>query len=418
MLRYLKSSFWSFCSIFIRTIGSLGINKLIALYYGPNGITLYAHFQNLVSIVTTVPDGGINIGTIKFLANQDPDSQQYRQYFWAGIWLNLLCVALALALIFSFSDYYLGVFLEEVGLLQWWWIAGFGGGSLLLTYNLFLQAMLLSKRVLQWHVVSTSTMSLAGLAVVYFFGGKLSAGMLLPLLLAAQCSTFFLMLPVLTFKKLITSFRLVKVPQPVYLEIGKYMVMALSAVVCLKLTNFFVRDFVIGRLDLYETGLWQAVVRVSENYTLVYTSVIGMLYYPRMAALITEQDVLRRYVRSTFYLVMPAIAIALLLVYLLREWVLLLLFNQDFVVAEYLFSYQLLGDFFKMWSIVLTNLMVVRAHVRLYISWQIITALFYMVLVYNLVEPFGLEGITIAHAIRYGAVLVFSMVYYNKYIRL
>ncbi|WP_187263221.1 MATE family efflux transporter [Pontibacter beigongshangensis] len=417
MLRHLKSSFWSFCSIFIRTIGSLGINKLIALYYGPNGITLYAHFQNLVSIVTTVPDGGINIGTIKFLANEDPTSQKYRQYFWAGIWLNLLCVLVALALIFSFSDYYLGVFLEEAGMVQWWWAGSFALGSLLLTYNLFLQAMLLSKRVLKWHVVSTSTMSLAGLAVVYLLGGELSVGALLPVVLGAQCATFFLMLPVLYLKKFIASFRRVKVPQAVYFEIGKYVVMALSAVVCLKLTNFFVRDFVISRFELYETGLWQAVVRVSENYSLVYTSVIGMLYYPRMAALVNEPDVLRKFVRSAFYLVMPGLLVALLLVYLLREWVLRLLFNEDFVVAEYLFDYQLIGDFFRMWSIVLTNLMVVRAHVRLYIGWQIVTALFYMALVYFLVEPFGLEGITMAHAIRYGAVLIFSMVYYNKYIR-
>ncbi|MFT2010485.1 hypothetical protein ACMA1I_17555 [Pontibacter sp. 13R65] len=418
MLRYLKSSFWSFCSIFIRTIGSLGINKLIALHYGPNGITLYAHFQNLVSIVTTVPDGGINIGTIKFLANEDPASQQYRQYFWAGIWLNLLCWLVALALIFSFSEYYLGIFLEEAGLITWWWIAGFATGSLLLTYNLFLQAMLLSKRVLKWHVVGTSTVSLAGLAVVYALGGKLSVANLLPLLLGAQGTTFFLMLPVLYFKRLIHTFRRIKVPKTVYLNIGKYVVMALSAVVCLKLTNFFVRDYVISRFELYDTGLWQAVVRVSENYSLVYTSVIGMLYYPRMAALVADQNGLQKYVRSTFYLVLPGLLVALLLVYLLREWVLLLLFNQDFVVAEYLFDYQLIGDFFKMWSIVLTNLMVVRAHVRLYISWQIITALFYMALVYFLVEPFGLEGVTMAHAIRYAAVLVFSMVYYNKYIRL
>lgn len=193
--------------------------------------------------------------------------------------------------------------------------------------------------------------------------------------------------------------------------------MALSAVVCLKLTDFYIRDFVIARFDLYQTGLWQAVVKVSENYSTVYTAVIGMLVYPRMAAMVNQEDALRKFVRNTFYLVLPGLLVALLVVYFLREWVLLLLFNQDFVVAEYLFDYQLLGDFFRMWSIVLTNLIVVRAHVKLYIGWQIASALLYITLVSVLIEPFGLEGVTIAHTLRYAATLAFAMLYYNKYIR-
>ncbi len=388
------------------------------MYYGPNGITLYAHFQNLLSIVTTVPDGGTNIGLIRFLANGRSVSRNYRRYFWAGAILNVLCAAAALSIIFSFSGYYLDAFINGLGVSEvWLWALMFGAGSILVMFNLMLLAVVLARRELKWHVLSIAYMTFGAVAVIYYTQGKMPLNKVLLLVLGVQASAFFVTLLVLYFKHLLPPLKRISIPKSIYKDLWKYILMALSAVVCLKLTDFFIRDYVIARFDLYQTGLWQAVVKVSENYSTVYTALIGMVVYPRMAAMVNEEDALRRFVRNTFYLVLPGLILALLLVYLLRDWVLLLLFNKDFVEAEYLFDYQLLGDFFRMWSIVLTNLIVVRANVKLYIGWQLASALLYITLVSVLIEPFGLEGITLAHALRYAATLAFAMLYYHKYIR-
>ncbi|MEJ8804175.1 hypothetical protein [Pontibacter sp. H249] len=418
MLRLLKSSFWSFLSVLIRAVSSIAINKLFAIYYGPNGITLYAHFQNLLAIITTVPDGGTNIGLIKFLAKGSAASRNYRRYFWAGAIFNILCAVAVLSMFFSFPGYYLEAFTANLGVGEVWiWIILFGIGSTLLTLNLMLLAILLARQQLKWHVLSVAFMTLSAMVVVFLSQGRLQVSQVLLWVLGAQSLAFFLTLGILYVKRLLPPLKKVSIPRSIYKDLWKYILMALSAVVCLRLTDFFIRDYVIARFDLYQTGLWQAVVKVSENYSTVYTAVIGMLVYPRMAAMVNEEDALRKFVRSTFYLVLPGLLLALLVVYLLREWVLLLLFNQDFVKAEYLFDYQLLGDFFRMWSIVLTNLIVVRAHVKLYIGWQVASAILYIALVSILIEPFGLEGITMAHALRYVATLGFAMLYYNKYIR-
>lgn len=416
MLQLLKSSAWSLLSVLVRAFSALGINKLLALYYGPNGITLYAHFQNLLSIITTVPNGGVNIGAITLLASHKASSVPYQRYFLAALLLNLVCFVVALGLIFLFPGYYLQVFRSELALLHWTLI--FALGSLLLTLNLYLLAVLLARRELKWYVLGVSVMSVGGLAAVYAVSGKWAMPELLLLLFAAQPATFLLVLPALYFRKMLPGFTKIPIPATVYRDLWKYILMALSAVACLKLTDFFIRDFVISRYNLYQTGLWQAVVRVSEQYSNVYTSVIGMVIYPRMAALVGEPEQLRKYVRNTFYLVLPALALALLLVYLFRNWVLLLLFDEVFVQASYLFKYQLLGDFCWMASMLLTNLLVVRAQVKLYIGWQICSALVYIALVFLLIGPLGLAGVTLAHALRYAVVLAFFMIFYAKYIRL
>ncbi|MDX5436603.1 MAG: hypothetical protein LPK03_05375 [Pontibacter sp.] len=414
MLQLLKSSFWSFLSVLVRAVSSIAVNKLFAVFYGPNGITLYAHFQNLLSIVTTIPDGGTNIGLIKFLANSNAESVIYRRYFWAGAILNVCCAIAGLLLIFSFPGYYL----EQFGIGEvWQWATLFGTGSILVTLNLMLMSILLARRELMWHVFVTAFVTLGAMAAVYFTQGRLPVGQVFLVILWVQSAAFFITLASLYFKRLLPPFKKISIPGNVYRDLWKYILMAISALACLKLTDFYIRDYVISRFDLYQTGLWQAVVRVSENYSTVYTAVIGMLVYPRMAAMVNEEEALRKFVRSTFYLVLPVLVAALLLVYVLREWVLLLLFNQSFVVAEYLFNYQLLGDFFRLWSIILTNLIVVRAHVKLYIGWQVASALLYITLVSILIGPYGLEGITMAHALRYAVTLAFAVLYYNKYIR-
>ncbi len=419
MLPFLKSSFWSFCAILVRTVSGLGVNKLLALSYGPDGITLYAHFQNLVAIATAAPEGGINIGMVKFLANHKTASVHYARYFIAGAFLTLLCVLGALALIFSFTDYYLEAFWQDLSLRQsGWWMLCFGVGSLLVSLNLFLLTVLLAKRMLPWYASGTSALGVAGLAFVAVTGGQLSINTVLLGMLLAQAALFLLLLPLLYLKRLLPSFRRLRIPKHVYSSIGKYIVMALSAAFCMKLTSFFVRDYMISRFGIYDTGLWQAVVRVSDNYNMVYMSVLGMLYYPRMAALVADGEGLRRFVRQAFYTVFSGLAVALLLVYLLRHWVLVLLFNEDFLAAESLFDFQLVGDFFKMWSVLLTYLLLAQARARLYIFWNIGSALLYIGLVYVLVKAFGLEGATMAHCLRYGLVLLVSIVYYNRYIRL
>lgn len=416
MLQRLKSSFWSFLSVLVRAVVSLVINKLFAVFYGPNGITLYSHFQNLISIVTTVPDGGVNVGAIKFLAPARLRSATYKRYFWASFLLNLLCIGLALLLIFSFPGYFLDVFLDADAQV-WRWGLYFAAGVCLLTLNVFLLSVLLSQRALKWHMLSTAAGALAGVLALYVSRGVWPLEQVLLLVLGAQASVFILTLAILGWQRLLPSVGRLRIPCSVYRGLGKYILMAISAVVCLKLTNFYIRDYVIAQFNLYQTGLWQAVVKVSESYSAVYTSLVGMLVYPRMAALANQHEALRKYTRATFLLVLPALAVGLLVVYLLRDWVLLLLFNQDFVQAGYLFDYQLLGDFFRMWSIILTNLMVIRTQVRLYIAWQVGSALLYIILVYLLLEPLGLEGVTMAHALRYAATLLFAVLYYNKYIR-
>ena len=190
--------------------------------------------------------------------------------------------------------------------------------------------------------------------------------------------------------------------------------MSISTLVFLKMVDFFVRDYVITRFDLYQTGLWQSVAKISDNYSLFFTSLMGMVYYTHLAGLLPKPEAMRSFVRRSFFMVVPLVGVGLAIFYLFSDFFIALLYAREFLEARYLLDYQLLGDFFKLSSYVLSSIISVQASVRLFLITQGVSGIFYMLLLAILVEYLQLEGVTIAHAIRYGLFLLFHIIYFRK----
>ena len=192
MRQLLKSSAWSGLSVVLRAVGSLAINKIFAVAYGPNGITLLAHFQNLLSILSTIPNGGINVGLIKYLAPGQEGTTDYKRYFWAALILNLLALAAGAMVLFGSRNYYFGMFLEqtEAG-TEWRWFLVFFAGAILLILNLFLINVLLAHGRLPYYVLVTILASALGVLAVLWVMEYMSVGATLLAFLWGQAIWFF-----------------------------------------------------------------------------------------------------------------------------------------------------------------------------------------------------------------------------------
>lgn len=412
MRSFLKSSFWSLLSIASRAGSGLAINKLVALQFGPNGITLLAHFQNLVTIATTVPNEGINLGLISFLAGKHPADTGYRRYFWAGAVWQLGVFGVVLALFLAQRQYFLGTFLQGPDMAAW--LVLFFLGLLLLLVVILLQALLLSRQALPWYAALVALPSAASALLFWAFRERYPLPALLLMYLGSQALTAVVALVLAARKGWLPRFSPAGIDKSALAGIGKFILMALTLVVCSKMVNFYVRDLMMRRFDLYQTGLWQAVVKLSDNYTMVFTSLLGMLYYPRMAALARQQQAFSVFVRHTFYRAVPLIGLGLLACYALQRWLILLLFDEKFLPAASLLDYQLTGDFFKMSAWILSYIITVQARTAFYIVLQLAAAALYLALLFCFVDAFGLKGVTMAHCTSFGLFLLFNLVYFRK----
>jgi polysaccharide transporter, PST family len=75
-----------------------------------------------------------------------------------------------------------------------------------------------------------------------------------------------------------------------------------------------------------------------------------------------------------------------------------------------------LGDFFKMSAWILSYLMMAQARTGLYIGVQVVAAALYLLILFWLVDVFGLHGITMAHCASFGLFLVFNLIFFRKLI--
>ncbi|MBC6607852.1 hypothetical protein H8B13_13580 [Hymenobacter sp. BT188] len=410
--RFLRGSLGSTLGIGARTGGALLLNKMLALYGGPGGLTLLAHFQNLLALFTTLPNDGVHVGVVKYLAPLRAGSGRYRAWFGAGIILNMVGLVLGgLALVLAPGPL-VGVFRLTAG-----WFLWFVLGISMLSAHALLGSVLLAAgklRAYVWLTVTLSFLSVSGIGAALALGWRIEQVLLTYLL--AQGLTLLPTVVVCWRAGLLPRIR-GKVSRTALRGLGRFLLMAGSLLLFGTAVNFALREVLIARFGLAQTDLWQAVAKVSDNYTMVFTGLMSSVYYPRLAALSTQPSAQQAYVRTVLLLLAPVLAVGLSLIYLLRDWLLPLLFDERFAAASSLFAPQLLGDWLKFLTWLLLFLLTAKAQVGRYVAVQAGSAMLYVALLQGLLPTYGLLGVPLAHAGRFGVLLLLSAVYFRSYLR-
>ena len=91
----------------------------------------------------------------------------------------------------------------------------------------------------------------------------------------------------------------------------------------------FLRLYIAHHASWTDVGYWQAILRVSNAYLLIITSVIAIYALPKYAR-IKDNVALRKEVFSVMLKIVPAVALLALLIFALRHWIILILFSPNF----------------------------------------------------------------------------------------
>ncbi|TGE24677.1 hypothetical protein E5K00_05550 [Hymenobacter aquaticus] len=410
--RFLRGAFSSGLAVGARTAGALLLNKLLAVYGGPGGLTLLAHFQNLMALFTTLPNDGVHVGLVKYLAPLRPGSGRYRVWLGAGLVLNAGALVLGTGALLLARQQLVGVFQPSGA-----WVVLFAGGIVLLTANTFWVSVLLAAGRLRAYAVLTAVLSgvgVAGVAAALWLGLRVEQVLLVYLL--AQGSTLAATLALCARHGLLPALR-GRVSRVALRQLGRFLLMAASVLLFSKAVDFVMRDVLIRYFSLAQTGLWQAVAKLSDNYTMVFSAVMGSVYYPRLAALVGQPAALRAYVRTVLRVLAPGVALGLGGLWLLRDWLLPLLFDARFGAARELLAPQFIGDWAKFLTWTLLFLLMAQARVGRYVAVQAGSAVLYAALLAVLLPRYGLWGAPLAHALRFGILLAGCLVYFRPYWR-
>ncbi len=389
------------------------VNKLFAANYGPQGITLLAHFQNLLSIFLTVPNDGVNKGVIKYAADATLEEKNYYPILNAGLVLNLFIFIICALGIFLAKDQFENPFTGTNTV--WLFLVFFL--SLLQLINLLGLSILLAKEKLKPFIILQVLGNVFSLVMTWVLIEMASFQEALLGWAAGPAMSMIFTYFYLLRKEKLAILKLFILPSISYIKkLSDFILMALSIVLFSKAVDFFIRQYAISNFDTIETGHWQSVVRVSELYLMAFVAVLSMVYYPRVSTIINKQEQLKSFVKSFFWKA-TALSIPLLLtIYIFKTEFLILFFNKDFTEAAWLFPYQLMGDFFKMSSWVLSFLILAQSRTKLFVLSQFVFAIILVLSTYYLIKIFGIEGFPMGYAFKQGLYLIFVLYIYRKMI--
>ncbi|MBT0887328.1 O-antigen translocase [Acinetobacter sp. SCLZS86] len=398
-MNLLKTSALNGVAVLIKIATMFILNKILAVYVGPAGYAAIGQFQNFIQMVTTFAGSAINTAVIKYTAEYHEDETKQRA-IWKAAGSSVLIFSLFFSIIILIYQKQLSIYIFQTVEYQsvFAWFAVF---LVLFNLNALFLAILNGKK----EILKLVTANIAGsvlsllvtsvLAVQYHLYGALVALSIYQSL--AFFVTLFLCYKANWFK---ISYLFGRIEPQIAKNFAAFAVMALVGAICVPLSQMVIRSYLSQEFGLNYAGYWEAMIRLSAAYLMLVTTTLGVYYLPRLAEL-THLDEIKKEVYSGYKFIFPLAVVGGLSVYLLRDWIIALLFSQAFMPMRDLFLWQMIGDSLKIGSWILAYLMLAKAMTKLFVTTEILFALSSVGLTYLFTKLFGFEGVSIAHLVNY-----------------
>jgi polysaccharide transporter, PST family len=414
ILKFLKSEFsialstTTFTTALHMLAGVL-INKILAITIGPGGIAMLGQFTSFKDITTTIANGSFGQGVTKYIA--DPLTNNQKVIATSNLFtliissfIGILSISFSLSLsglLFKSNEYAL-VFVVFGLTMPFFAI----NNLLISTINGYRNFGVLAK------------IKLANSFVALILSGSLAWIFLLKGALMAQAIN--------TSIVFIISFALIYQSRNVYLSFSwsmfdKEILKKLLAFTSMGLTSallkpfvlLFIRDYIITNAGDYDAGIWEATRRLSDYYNQIITVALAAYYLPKLSSLHSSID-LKSEIFNGMKVVLPLFFMMAVIIYMMKGWMISLLFSAEFSSMKDLILPQLIGDFFMIFSFLIAYMMIAKAMVKAFMISQIMFYCFFVFIGLLLFEIIGIKGVIWANTVSYFLYSCFLIFYFRK----
>ncbi len=398
-------------SMLVKLCTSFLMVKVVAAIIGPAGTALVGQLQNFIAIFTSIGSGGINNGVVKFVSEYREDAEELDYSISTGFLLTLFfatlaglvsavfCMPLSEWILNDSSYYYLFII--------------FGFSLVFVSLNNFFLSVVNGFTQYRTYVSISMITSVMGLvltvllALLYELPGVLLA------LVTYQGIMLFATLFILRKEKWLSAQLWRSIKRNTTQKYFTFTAMAFVTALTVPVAQLIIRSYIIDGFSLTVAGFWESVNKISAMFLLFITSSFSVYYLPKLAQTHVPAK-LRSEILKTYAVMLPITAVALVAIFLFREFVIRLVFTEEFLPMEPLFQWQLLGDFFKISSWLLAFVMVAKSMLRPYIITEIIFAVIMVAASVFFVDKNGVIGATQAYCLTYFLYCVVMLVLFRK----
>lgn len=384
----------------VRVLTGLITSKVIAIFVGAEGLALIGNLRNFLTSVQSVSTLGLYNGMVKYVSqykkNTDELSKVMSTVYYLGFFTLTVICALCYFYAEGVSDYVFGDMHNYADIIKILAIA-------LPFYALNTYAFSILNGFSKYKILLIIKIisQIFGMAVtVLLIWQERVKGALLAVVIV-ESITFLITVVGISYQRNLTALiKASNIKFSYFKKLGSYSVMALFSAMVLPLVFLYIRNYITERSGLESAGHWEAMNRISKYYLMFITSLLTLYILPRFAE-ITDKLEFRKEVLNFYKTIMPIFAIGLIVIYVLRSFIISVIFTKAFQPVSELFFWQLLGDFVKVLSVVLAYQFLAK---RMF--WEyILTEAFSIIVLYlastYFIDLYGAKGATIAHFVNY-----------------
>ena len=397
--------------ILLKLVFGFITSKALAIFVGANGMAYVGNFRAFLNVVENFSLLGIQNAIVKYVSEYQHDKVKLKSVL-ATFGLLLLVSSIAMSLILIFGANYLS---KEI--FHHSEIYSFVFYILAIVFPLYVfSTFCISvvngfqeyKKVIYIQIISSSIALLFSVFLIYYYN---TFGALLSLVLAPVFVFFvslFYLRNVITVSDVFSyqsfDFSVVK-------NLSEYVLMALVSGVIGSFVLLEIRTDVIEITGLKNAGIYEGLQRISSYYLLFISSIMSIYFYPKLAVNNSNIQVI---VFNYFKTIIPVFTLGLVLIFLLRKFIIQVLFSTEFETMESLFLGQLVGDLLKAVSLIFGTILIATKQTKAFIITEIVS-LFIMYFSTNwMLHAIGIDGIVIAHTFTYFMYLLVLIIYFRK----
>mgnify|MGYP003970359915 CR=1 FL=1 len=412
-MNLLRTSYLVGISTFIRICAGFIINKALALCAGPTGIALVGQLQNFNSLACTIAKGGISSGIVKYTSEFKNVNERTKIIFTSFIITLVLSLFVGLCVLFMSKSLSFWVF----GKYDYEYIFKIFSSTLLLfTLNSVILNILNGLQEILHLTIINVVSSLTTLCLTCTLVYLLSLEGALISIVINQSIVFFITLYYCYKKKWIVFQNIFSKFSKIYFrKLLAFSLMSLTTALTVPATQFYVRDYISYNLSVNDAGIWQGMLYVSNTYLMCISTIITVYYMPKLSSIKSLVSIKKEVYKGVIYII-PFVSILSFSVFLLKDFVVSIMFTEEFKNMRNLFEFNMYGNVLKISSFIISSIMLAKALTKIYVLTEIAFSFTFVLLNVYFINKYGLIGSSYAYCLNYLMYLVFMLFYFNYFI--
>lgn len=383
----------------LRITEGLVISKFIAFFIGVEGLALIGNISNFLKAAQSFSALGLYNGLVKLIAEFKDQESRLSNVLSTGFYIGFLNTMLTTigcyyyaeeinTFLFGLNNYTYAIELLAIVIPMY-------------SLNAFCFAIMNGYSKYKFLLVINIIGQIGGLLITLLLiwldkiDGALTAIAITPGLI------FLITLVGILFRKNLVPFvKITSVSNTIINRLSPYSLMAICSTVALPIVMIFIRNYIIDHIGMKQAGYWEVMNRLSEYYLMFVNSLIALYLVPKLAK-VNSKSGFKTEVLSFYKSLMPYFIGVLVIMYVLRRYVILLVFSDEFLPASDLFMWQLLGDFVRVMAMVIAYQFLAK---KMFGHFIILEIFLFVTLYFSsiyLIDAFGIEGAVMGHFVTH-----------------